>query len=466
MTVTNPQVERINVNPKDLLVDLNVRLNANLNREFIASIKDLGVLQPIVAVRTASGDIRVRYGHRRTLASIEAGLKTVPVDVIGNEGTGDTANIERVIAQHAENAHRAALTSTEEVGVVEQLAAFGMSASQIQKRTHMKRSTVNQAVAVAASELAKAAAGRYEFLTLEQAATVAEFDSDAEAAKALIAAAKSGSFEHVAQRVRDERRERVARSAVESDLAELSVRVIDRPKWTDPTKRLDSLFQNGATIMREQHAGCPGNAAYIDEQWSSSDDDEASEFVAIFVCTDPVTNGHSITGGKVPHSSRQRSPEQVEAASAERREVLTNNKAWRSAEVVRREWLGEFLGRKTPPKGAVAFVAQQMLSGAYEVSKAMERGNPSALFFMHLNGSVNGGRLNRDEVAKLIGSSTDARLTVIALAVVLGALEGEMDVQTWRSPTPGARSYLRVLEGWGYQLSDIERSTLGEAEQA
>jgi hypothetical protein len=32
-----------------------------------------------------------RFGHRRTLAAIEAGLDAVPVDVIGNEGEDDAA---------------------------------------------------------------------------------------------------------------------------------------------------------------------------------------------------------------------------------------------------------------------------------------------------------------------------------------------------------------------------------------
>ena len=34
---------------------------------------------------------------------------------------------------------------------------------------------------------------------------------------------------------------------------------------------------------------------------------------------------------------------------AERRTLIANDKAWASAEVVRREWLTEFLSRKTMP---------------------------------------------------------------------------------------------------------------------
>ncbi len=58
------------VDPASLLVDLNVRHDPRLDAAFSASIKELGVLVPIVAVRTAEKQLRVRFGHRRTLAAV------------------------------------------------------------------------------------------------------------------------------------------------------------------------------------------------------------------------------------------------------------------------------------------------------------------------------------------------------------------------------------------------------------
>src|SRR5208283_3568593 len=55
------------------------RLDVRLDPAFVASIKDLGVLVPIMAVRTAEGAVRVRLGNRRTLGAIEAGRPTVPM---------------------------------------------------------------------------------------------------------------------------------------------------------------------------------------------------------------------------------------------------------------------------------------------------------------------------------------------------------------------------------------------------
>ena len=192
----NPSIERVEIDPRELLVDVNIRKDVRLDNDFVASIKELGVLVPITAVRTSSGEIRVRFGHRRTLAAIEAGLDAVPADVIGNEGEDDAAAIERIITQHAENVHRAGLTSAEKVEVVAQLSAFGVKASEITKKTRIPRGEVSAAKAVSESELAKEASERYDFLTLEQAAAVAEFEDNREAVKVLVAAAQQGRFDH------------------------------------------------------------------------------------------------------------------------------------------------------------------------------------------------------------------------------------------------------------------------------
>jgi len=66
------------IDPSLLLLDRNVRRDAAPDKTLVESVRDLGVLVPIVAVRTEGG-IRVRYGHRRTHAAIQAGQATVPV---------------------------------------------------------------------------------------------------------------------------------------------------------------------------------------------------------------------------------------------------------------------------------------------------------------------------------------------------------------------------------------------------
>jgi ParB family chromosome partitioning protein len=115
----------------------------------------------------------------------------VPVLVVADERTDDAGTVERIVRQYAENEHRTGLTASDRLGVVEQLALSNVSAGQIAERTRMKRPQVDQALAVARSDLAKAASVQYE-LTIDQAAAVAEFDDDPETVKALVAAAKTG----------------------------------------------------------------------------------------------------------------------------------------------------------------------------------------------------------------------------------------------------------------------------------
>jgi ParB/RepB/Spo0J family partition protein len=261
-TPTPASVTRVELDPRSLLVDVNIRTDARLDKEFVASIKDLGVLVPITAVRTTAGDVRVRFGHRRSLAAIEAELATVPVEIIGDEATDDAAQIERILTQHAENAHRAALTGSEQLGVVEQLNAFGRSAAQIAKRTKMKRKTVDASIAAVRSDLAKAATERYDFLTLEQAAAVAEFDNDLDAVKQLVVAAQQGrGFDHLVQRMREDRADEALVDAKVAELVAAGMTVIDRPGWTDAPKDLETLARRTDTeITTESHAKCPGHA--------------------------------------------------------------------------------------------------------------------------------------------------------------------------------------------------------------
>src|SRR6266700_4472357 len=102
MTARTLAVEH--VDPASLLIDINVRTDTSLDKDFLASIRDLGVLVPIVAVRTEHGSLRVRYGHRRTLAAVEARRGSVPV-IVANGDDADAA--ARIVSQWHENEHRA-----------------------------------------------------------------------------------------------------------------------------------------------------------------------------------------------------------------------------------------------------------------------------------------------------------------------------------------------------------------------
>jgi ParB/RepB/Spo0J family partition protein len=222
-------IEIQNIDPTTLLVDINVRTDLNLNNEFIGSIKDHGVLVPIVAVRCADG-LRVRMGHRRTMAAVQAGRDSVPVLITDTDTDteGNAGEIERLLTQHAENHHRAGLSVTDDANVAKQLSLMGLSPTQIAKRTHTKKAHVDTALTVAGSELATKAADRYD-LTLDQASAIAEFEDDTETVTALIAAIQTGRFDHVTQRARNDRADTLAQGPAIAALADAGVQLVARP---------------------------------------------------------------------------------------------------------------------------------------------------------------------------------------------------------------------------------------------
>jgi ParB family chromosome partitioning protein len=360
MTTVEPTLAMLD--PASLLVDLNIR-EAKLDKDFVASIKDHGVIEPIVAVRTENGQVRVRHGHRRTLAAIEAGQALVPVFLAGTE---DNDEADRIARQWHENQHRAALTNAEQVAAVDQLALLGLSAATIAKRLRSPRKHVESALNVRASELARAATARYNFLTLEQSAVIADFDEDPEAVKALVAAAKQGDvqFQRAAQTACQDRDRAQGRAALLDALTAAGVTVLDgRP---DYRLRLDSLADAEGTVLdAETHVACPGHAAYLSEDWietgvsepitpespdpETEDSDEDGDeddarwqlaWVAVYACTDPGHYGHRSRYGSPRPSSASAGAAETdpaaqeaakEAARQERRTTLANNKAWRAA---------------------------------------------------------------------------------------------------------------------------------------
>lgn len=496
------------VDPASLLVDVNVRLEARLDADFLASVRDLGVLVPVVAVRTAEGQLRVRFGHRRTLAAVENMLPAIPVVIAGDEAGEDDAagQVARLIGQWAENEHRAGLTTAERVGVVSQLAAFGVTPAQIAKRTRLARRDVDAALSVAKDDLAAAATVRYDFLDLLQASVVAEMSDDTDAVKALVAAARTGQFDHVAQRLRDTRSERRAREAAADVLRAAGVRVIERPEYGTKATRLGSLTDVPDTpdsdrtartaLTVESHTECPGHAAYLTETWvrterpaaeagvsaveadtgdesgSAGDDsdvesadadgdsdDEADdgrwEWTPVYVCTDPTGNGHHPLYGTIAKdklTAAEMTDEQREAARAERRDVIESNKAWDSATCVRTDFLRGFLSRKTAPKGAGVFIASALAHDAPLV--ADPKANTLAADLLGLPARAAYGRhAGLAEVAEQI---TEARALVVALAQVLAGYEATMDRTAWRNPRATSTRYLTFLAGHGYTLSQVE----------
>lgn len=505
------------LDPRTLLVDYNVRTEADLDRDFLESIRELGVMQPIIAVQCEQG-VRVRLGHRRTLGAIKEQQPRVPVIVIGDERTDDAGQIERLFAQWDENEQRTGLRDGDKIVAVQQLSAFGVSAAQIKKRTKWHKDQVRTALTVAASELATKSALRYD-LTLDQAAMVEEFKDDAPTVKALIAAVRTGQFAHVAQRARDardterarvaeERAEQEAKAPVLAALTAAGVRVLDSPYAVPTVKRLSALTDNRETrepITAEQHASCPGHAAYLVGEWvwvdteptqptdttqqapnddgedeetddgdgeNTDDEEEGREeqrWEAVFVCCDPAEHGHepvyqSPAGTRLAPPAVQEDAATAAARSAKRRETVKNNQDWASAEKVRIRWVRDFLTRKnkSAPKGTGVFLAAALALHGDTI--ASTGGNHLAAQWLGINTTTTFGC--SPDLVTLINTATDARAQVIHLGIVLAAYENASNREDWRTVMGTTTRYLTHLETLDYQLSDVEQLACGRTPQA
>jgi ParB family chromosome partitioning protein len=389
----------------------------------------------------------------------------------------------------------------------------GMTEAAIAKATGLTRPQVTASLTVARSQTAAKAADRWKFLTLGQAATLAEFEGDPEGLTALVQAAKNSpeQFDHVAAQLRATRAEREAKAEFTAGLEAQGIAVYgDRP-YVPWTMALENLRDSGGNqITPQAHATCPGRAVTITYDWAwtpgaeaayraahdlagddltdveFSSDEEAHEAgyvqgwqVGRHLCTDPAQYGHANVhgpAGKTPTQEQKSAEDQAADAARkteERRRVRQRNTEWRAATEVRTTHLKELLARKAPPPGALILIVEAMARG--ETQPLMSSfGHQTACELLGLTGN-GAAAAHRDLLLAELARASEKRAQVIALAMVLGAAEhGVRDVHTWQSAegphwsaygTPAAARYLAWLAGHtGYPLSDIEAKVAAHAD--
>jgi ParB family chromosome partitioning protein len=165
------------------------------------------------------------------------------------------------------------------------------------------------------------------------------------------------------------------------------------------------------------------------------------------------TNGFKAAGFKKSSGSGSNSGPMTDEEKAERKTLIANNKAWASAEVVRRDWLATFLSRKTLPKDAAQFIAQGLTVHGLNVGSAARDGNALAHTLMGLE---RGGFYDRDKLSGIV-EATPNKAQHITLAIVLGGIEASTSKYTWRNPGHTDALYFAQLAAWGYDLSEVEQ---------
>jgi ParB family transcriptional regulator, chromosome partitioning protein len=106
--------------------------------ELARSVREHGIVQPIVVTRTSDSNYRLIAGERRLRAAQRAGLQTVPAVIKELLKEGDSLQIALI-----ENIQREDLNPIEEAGAYHQLHdEFGLTQEEISRRVGKERSTV------------------------------------------------------------------------------------------------------------------------------------------------------------------------------------------------------------------------------------------------------------------------------------------------------------------------------------
>ena len=126
-------VDSIVVNPNQP----RVHFDTSAIEELSASIKAIGVLQPLLVREIGPGKYELIAGERRWRAAKMAGLTQVPVIV---RDTSDQSSVEQALV---ENLHRKDLTPLEEAGAFQQLISdFNLTHEQVGQRVGKSRTVV------------------------------------------------------------------------------------------------------------------------------------------------------------------------------------------------------------------------------------------------------------------------------------------------------------------------------------
>jgi ParB family chromosome partitioning protein len=126
--VPNPRQPRTHFDESDLA-------------ELVHSVREFGVLQPVVVRKNTNGEYELVMGERRTRAAREAGLDAMPAIV---RETGDEDLLRDALL---ENLHRSELNPLEEASAYQQLLEdFGITQEQLATRIGRSRPQISNTI--------------------------------------------------------------------------------------------------------------------------------------------------------------------------------------------------------------------------------------------------------------------------------------------------------------------------------
>jgi ParB family chromosome partitioning protein len=338
-TSTNTAVDALvpaSVALRDISVDLidshpdNPRKDLGDLTELAASIKEQGVLEPVLVVPGAKGSGKfaqhytVIAGHRRTAAARAAGVATVPAII--REGMTEAEQIEVMLV---ENLHRSDLTVFEEAHGMQALFAMGRKRTAIAKRTGRAVATVGQRLRLANLPMSAESAVANHTMTIDEALTLADIsDRSDEVYVDLVKKLNAGALKGWAITEALKNLDRVeANTKWMEYIDSTGVKQLSAEEWRSPEFRPAALGDLG--IEPEDHTNCPGARVRVGEgSWSTA------EQQTYWYCEDAEKHHPDLVGAQAP-GARKETAEEV--AKREAREQLAAD--LESASSARWSWI-------------------------------------------------------------------------------------------------------------------------------
>lgn len=449
----------ITLTPDQIRIEANIRRDVKVDKPFWSSIKQDGVLIPIVVEALAEGAYRVVDGQRRTLAAIDGGLTEIPAFVV--DSLKDDAT--RVMRQLVVNDHREQISDADRLAAWESLFDMDVSADAIARKTKAPKALVEAARKVVADPMLKDITVD-EQIPLDVMAEIAEFADDPDLVRELVSRWRAwpNTFQHELARARTRRAEAAAHAAATQSVTDAGYIILDHaPTWQEEKSgqyvRIDQVFTDEQLIQHafdaKQLVDIPptthGLRVHVARDWNA----DGIAFVGVGYVENPIEHGYHVhVTASTPTPAE---PVDDEAAKEARRAVLANNKSWPIATEVRRTWIGHLLQRKQLPAGVDLFAAnaiakQHVWSYGDEhldvavtlaaLTKPTDHANPSETLRHHL-------------------TQNPTLAPRIVLAAAIARTEGELNAKdSWRhNSQAGLARYLTALAAWGYGLSELEQ---------
>ncbi|WP_157407840.1 ParB/RepB/Spo0J family partition protein [Actinomadura atramentaria] len=439
----------------------NVREDKQADQAFCRSVASAGIITPLEIAPDPDRDgLRVVDGNIRLDAAMKVGLHEVPYFF-----SADAADDEGMQYLHMliTSRFRRDLSQKEEALALFHAHQQGLTRTEIRRRTGLGREQVKAGIRVGGlngTALQIAESLSYD-TDLQELALLAPYQDDPEALEYIAGASTYSPLKYVIQRLEDKRKAAKRRAELVAELEAAGLALTDeRPDGAVALHRLlDDEGEQEMTV--EAHADCPGRGAWL-PAWSGATPNH--------YCLDPEQYGHRFadTGTTTPPEPAvlPRGGSAPTKASTERAIVIEGNAAWSAAGMVRREWLAEFLKRKTAPRDVAAVISRFVTTQIVTMPEALRRALGSA-------SSTDLFRTFGDPAPETVAKSTLPGLWMLLLVPIATAYEREITGDgerrnTWRddkySPIEreDAGAWLRFIAEigakHGYELSPIERA--------